>query len=71
MTCKGICNRHKATKSNINCLRYAEGQKRCNYCSIFMMWDDKYILGVDMHLEQNLDLENIKKDKGQVLLCKK
>lgn len=33
MTCKGICKRHKAS----NC--YANGQKRCQVCELFIKWD--------------------------------
>ena len=40
MTCKGICNTYKAVKKCIGS-RYAEGQKRCNYCGIFMIWNKR------------------------------
>ncbi|PWU80745.1 MAG: hypothetical protein DLM72_10635 [Candidatus Nitrosopolaris wilkensis] len=38
MTCKGICVRHKAQKP-VGSGRYANGQKRCQICEIFMKWD--------------------------------
>ena len=38
MSCKGICGRYKATKSHDN-NRYILGQKRCQICDIFMIWD--------------------------------
>jgi hypothetical protein len=34
MTCKGICIRYKADSNN-----YANGQKRCQICDLFMQWD--------------------------------
>jgi hypothetical protein len=33
MTCKGICIRHKADSNN-----YANGQKRCQICELFIKW---------------------------------
>ena len=33
--CKGICTRHKASKP-LKGQRYAQGQKRCQVCEIFM-----------------------------------
>jgi hypothetical protein len=41
MSCKGICIRHKAIKIS-NKLRYANGQKRCKMCDIFVQWDGVY-----------------------------
>ena len=38
MSCKGICIRHRATKL-LNKMRYANGQKRCQMCDIFIKWD--------------------------------
>lgn len=38
MTCKGICARHKAQKP-VGMGRYANGQKRCQICEIFLKWD--------------------------------
>jgi len=38
MSCKGICIRHRATKLP-NKMRYANGQKRCQMCDIFIKWD--------------------------------
>ena len=35
MSCKGICIRHKAASNN-----YANGQKRCHICEMFIKWDD-------------------------------
>jgi hypothetical protein len=42
MACKGICERHKAVRNGTTGIRYAEGQKRYNYCSIFMVWDGRH-----------------------------
>lgn len=39
MVCKGICSRFKAKKSNSTVGRYEEGQKRCQSCEIFIIWD--------------------------------
>ena len=38
MTCKGICIRHKAQKP-LGSGRYSMGQKRCQICELFIMWD--------------------------------
>jgi len=38
VTCKGICIRHKATKP-VGIGRYAAGQKRCQVCSEFIIWE--------------------------------
>ena len=37
MTCKGICIRHKAVSNN-----YANRQKRCKICELFIKWDRLY-----------------------------
>lgn len=37
MTCKGICDRYRATKP-VGMGRYAAGQKRCQICDIFIQW---------------------------------
>jgi hypothetical protein len=34
MTCKGICIRHKAALN-----LYANGQKRCQICQLFIKWN--------------------------------
>jgi hypothetical protein len=38
MTCRGICIRHKAQKP-VGSGRYAIGQKRCQVCQVFIIWD--------------------------------
>ena len=38
MICKGICIRHKAYKP-YRSGRYANGQKRCQICDLFIKWD--------------------------------
>jgi len=38
MSCKGICIRHKES-GPISYGRYANGQKRCQICEIFIKWD--------------------------------
>jgi hypothetical protein len=37
MTCRGICHRHRAQERSGG--RYANGQKRCQVCQIYMKWD--------------------------------
>jgi hypothetical protein len=34
MTCKGICVRYKAASNH-----YANGQKRCQVCDLFIKWN--------------------------------
>ena len=38
MACKGICGRYKTTFSN----NYANGQKRCQICELFIKCDQLY-----------------------------
>jgi hypothetical protein len=33
--CKGVCTRYKAKKPKEG--RYASGQKRCNFCNVFLI----------------------------------
>lgn len=42
MTCVGICVRHKAQRPAKHGLRYATGQKRCQICEIFIVYDGLY-----------------------------
>lgn len=37
MTCKGICQRHKASRPKTG-KRYLMGQKHCQGCEIFIDW---------------------------------
>jgi len=38
--CKGICEKYKATILGFAYnTRYADGQKRCQTCEIYMTWD--------------------------------
>jgi len=39
MTCRGICARYKASKSNSYSSHYALGNKRCSRCEVFIKWD--------------------------------
>jgi hypothetical protein len=39
MACKGICIRHRAPKP-IDSGRYFSGQKRCQVCNIFIVWEE-------------------------------
>ena len=40
MVCKGICVRHKAMKPRNPVIgRYSMGQKRCQICETFLIWD--------------------------------
>ena len=41
MTCKGICVRHKALRP-IDGTRYAAGQKRCQICELFIIWESDW-----------------------------
>ena len=38
MVCKGVCHKYKA-KWYARDYRYANGQKRCNVCELFVNWD--------------------------------
>ena len=39
MACKGVCVRHIANHGGGSCtLKYAEGQKRCQVCQIYLIW---------------------------------
>jgi len=40
MVCKGTCPKYRAT-GDIGIGRYAQGQKRCQICDIFLMWDGR------------------------------
>ena len=37
MTCKELCEQHKAKKNGPSS-RYGNGQKRCQICDIFLNW---------------------------------
>jgi hypothetical protein len=37
MSCKGICTRYKTVSNH-----YADGQKRCQICELFIKWDKLY-----------------------------
>ena len=37
MACKGVCYKFKA-KWGARQFRYANGQKRCNECELFVIW---------------------------------
>ena len=40
MGCNGICSKYKCTKPSVESNgRYAEGQKRCSTCEIYIKWD--------------------------------
>jgi len=40
LACKGLCTRYKSKKNHTNSEgRYAEGQKRCSNCEVFVKWD--------------------------------
>jgi len=41
MPCKGICLKHKAIGSFIGG-RYNNGQKRCQRCDLFMVWNGQF-----------------------------
>jgi len=41
LSCKGICVRYKAT-GGPGKGRYATGQKRCNFCEVFVQWDGSH-----------------------------
>ncbi len=35
-SCRGICKQHKASRG------YANGQKRCQECNLFIKWDGAF-----------------------------
>lgn len=41
MACKGLCDRHKAKRPD-SIGRYADGQRRCQTCSLFLNWSGVY-----------------------------
>ena len=41
MPCKGICHHHKPTWMS-QTLRYANGQKRCASCEVYLVWDGRF-----------------------------
>lgn len=41
MSCKGICYRHKPRWIS-QTLRYANGQKRCVSCDVYLVWDGRF-----------------------------
>jgi hypothetical protein len=57
MSCKGICVRYKANRPRSG-MRYESGQKRCQACEIFMIWQDlwspccRYRLRMDQKIEK-------------------
>lgn len=42
MTCKEICLKYKAQKDGSGSHRYANGQKRCQTCEIFIRWEGSW-----------------------------
>lgn len=40
MSCNGICVRFKAKKDPTISSWYAQGQKRCSICEIFIKWNE-------------------------------
>ena len=48
MSCKGICIRHKAPKP-VGSNRYANGQKRCQQCNLFIKWMDDGVRAVNVN----------------------
>lgn len=41
-TCKNICKDYKAKGKAPSVGRYRNGQKRCQFCEIYIMWDGLY-----------------------------
>jgi hypothetical protein len=41
MSCRGICIHHEAVKG-VRGYRYAEGQKRCQVCCVFLIWEGAF-----------------------------
>lgn len=39
MTCRGTCDRYKAKKPADGSGRYSSGQKRCQECQIYILWE--------------------------------
>lgn len=42
MPCHNICKKYRAKKPNSPETRYGTGQKRCNRCDIFVIWEGMY-----------------------------
>lgn len=45
MSCKGICIHHEAVKG-VRGYRYLNGEKRCQVCCIFLVWDNDFCPGL-------------------------
>ena len=41
-TCKNICKNYKAKGKAPSEGRYRNGQKRCQFCEIYLIWDGLY-----------------------------
>ena len=75
MACKGICVRHKADHEGGYTLSYVEGQKRCQVCPIYLIWQtnnycpccrNKFrIKPCESELKRRYD-EIIRQSKGQI-----
>ena len=52
MTCNGVCPRYKASKP-LSLSRYLLGQKRCNFCNIYINWDGLYCPCCNMRLRHH------------------
>jgi hypothetical protein len=59
MTCKGICINHEAVK-RLRGYRYIEGQKRCQICCVFLIWDGAFCPCCGMRLRTGHVLATIK-----------
>jgi hypothetical protein len=68
MSCKGICDRYKARKKN-HLSRYALGQKRCQFCSIWVEWDGNSCPCCSMRLRQKPRSKNGKKLVALQTVC--
>lgn len=65
MVCKGICVRHKACLP-VGESRYINGRKRCQTCSIFMIWstDTCPCCGIRLRTKARIYRSNIRAESS-------
>jgi hypothetical protein len=74
LTCKGICERHKALKPSLSFggARYSAGQKRCAICALFITWDGLWCPCCGCRLRTNprstQDRRRVKRKKAVIYL---
>ena len=68
MSCQRICHKYKA-KWSVCQNRYANGQKRCNTCEIFVQWEGNFCPCCGMQLRTRprsvkVGFENMQMEKN-------